>query len=87
MIKWKPAEGYKYVERKQMSDGIYSGYMMGEERHGAGTLVDKNMRWRMEGIWCKNFGFIGCGIKEFNDGEVQQGKFVKSRFQEVSRLY
>ena len=63
-----------------MSDGTYSGYMMGGERHGAGTLVDKNLRWRMEGIWCKNLGFIGNGMKEFNDGEIQQGKFVKSRF-------
>ena len=46
-----------------MSDGTYSGYMMGGERHGAGTLVDKNLRWRMEGIWCKNLGFIGNGMK------------------------
>ena len=66
-----------------MCDGIYSGYMMGEERHGAGTLINKNLCWRMEGIWCKNFGFIGTGVKEFNDGEVLTGKFVKSRFQEV----
>jgi hypothetical protein len=67
-----------------MVDGLYSGYMMGEDRHGAGTLIDRKLCWRMEGIWCKNFGFIGTGVKEFNDGEVLTGKFVKNRYQEVS---
>lgn len=30
----------------------------------------------MEGSWCENKAFVGKGQKEFNDGEVQQGKFV-----------
>jgi hypothetical protein len=29
----------------------------------------------MEGIWCENKAFLGKGQKEFNDGEVQFGKF------------
>lgn len=35
-----------------MNEGIYSGYLLNGKRHGAGTLVDRNYKWRMEGIWC-----------------------------------
>ena len=70
-----------------MEDGIYSGYMKDELRHGPGTLVDKNFNWRMEGIWCKNLAFVGKGRREFNDGEVQLGKFVAGIYQpEVSNF-
>ena len=69
-----------------MNDGIYSGYILQGKRHGPGTLVDKNYNWRMEGIWCDDKGFIDSGQKEFNDGEVQTGKFINSRYQEVSNL-
>lgn len=68
-----------------MSDGFYSGYILQGKRHGAGTLVDKNYKWRMEGIWLDDKGFIETGQKEFNDGEVQTGRFVNSRYQEVSK--
>lgn len=80
MNKWKPTDQYHYVEFKHMPDGIYSGYIMNDKRHGAGTLVDKKFKWRMEGIWCNNLGFIGAGRKEFSDGEVNEGKFVNSRY-------
>ncbi len=69
-----------------MDDGIYSGYMRNDLRHGPGTLVDKNFNWRMEGIWCENKAFVGKGRKEFNDGEVQIGKFVAGNYQPEVRI-
>ena len=69
-----------------MSEGIYSGYLLHGKRHGPGTLVDHNYKWRMEGIWCDDKAFIETGQKEFNDGEVQTGRFVNSRYQEVSKM-
>ena len=44
-----------------MSDGIYSGYILSGKRHGPGTLVDKEFKWRMEGIWFDGKGFVGDG--------------------------
>lgn len=42
----------------------------------------------MEGTWCDNKAFIGKGQKEFNDGEVQFGKFVCGVYKpEVSSLF
>jgi len=70
-----------------MKDGVYSGYIQNGNRHGPGTLVDKKFKWRMEGTWCDNKAFIGKGQKEFNDGEVQFGKFVCGVYKpEVSSL-
>lgn len=84
ITKWKPTDEYDYVDDLEVNDGIYSGYMKAGKRCGAGTLVDKNYKWRMEGIWYDDKGFVGKGRKEFSDGEVQIGTFVNSHFKEVS---
>lgn len=76
--KFEPTPELVYVEKREMPDGIYSGYMkndsrLGDIRHGPGTLVHKDGRWRMEGIWAYDDAFVLVGIKEHNDGEVYTG--------------
>jgi len=61
--KFEPdSDEYYYVDKKEMADGIYSGYMvkdeaLGEIRKGPGTLVHSSALWRMEGYWLNNEAF------------------------------
>lgn len=57
-----------------------SGYFSKQTRMGPGTWVNEEATERWEGIWIKDKFCAGKGRKEFNDGEVQEGKFVDGKF-------
>jgi hypothetical protein len=63
---------------------MYSGFMLNGKKHGPGTFVPNDLSYRMEGVWFRDMAFIGVGTKEFLDGTIQKGKFVKNKYQEVS---
>jgi|LauGreDrversion4_2_1035121.scaffolds.fasta_scaffold110183_4 hypothetical protein len=51
--------------------------MLDGKRLGPGTFVDNQATYRMEGLWVNDFAFAGKGTKEFTDGNVLQGNFIK----------
>lgn len=66
------------------SYGIYSGFVRHEDnnniRHGPGTFVAEDGKYRMEGIWENNEAFHGEGLMQMVTGETYKGFFDKGKY-------
>ena len=69
-----------YHMKVDYEGGTYSGFMNKGVRHGIGTWVNADCTERWEGLWVYDNFCAGIGQKEFADGTVQKGKFIKGVF-------
>ena len=58
---FEPTKGETYVEKIPFEKGVYSGYLLGEKRHGPGTWVSEDASKRYEGIWSNDHFCVGIG--------------------------
>jgi hypothetical protein len=55
--------------------------MLEGKRVGPGTWVNASGTERLQGIWTNDLFCAGKGRKEYADGTVQEGKFIKGVYQ------